>query len=178
MKEISNTANHGLRLMVFAGLLLIMLSACATLPEQPAPGAQPVELTPLPSPTAYPAPQEPPASPTWEARPIATPPAGLELAPTREDPLQGEAPRDIMDDVLQDAMQRSGAGLESITVLRAEAVEWPDGSLGCPSPGVEYLQVVTPGYWIELQIGDIKYDYRATQSGNFRLCENALPVKP
>lgn len=178
MKERSNSINHGLMPIVLAGLLLITLSACATLPEQPAPGAQPVELTPLPSPTAYPAPQELRAAPTWEARPIATPPAGAELAPTREDPLMGEAPREIIDAVLQDAMQRAGAGLESITVLRAEAVEWPDGSLGCPSPGVEYLQVVTPGYWIELQVGETKYDYRATQSGNFRLCENALPLKP
>jgi hypothetical protein len=57
-------------------------------------------------------------------------------------------------------------------------VEWPDGSLGCPQPGVEYLQVITPGFWVELQVGEVKYDYRATQSGALRLCENLLPTKP
>lgn len=33
-----------------------------------------------------------------------------------------------------------------LEIVRIEPVEWRDSSLGCPQPGMEYLQVITPGY--------------------------------
>ncbi len=38
-----------------------------------------------------------------------------------------------------------------IDVADVTPVTWPDSSLGCPAPGMMYLQVLTPGYRIRLR---------------------------
>ena len=42
---------------------------------------------------------------------------------------------------------------ESIEVDTVKAVEWRNSSLGCPKPGVAYLDVVTPGHKVVLRVG-------------------------
>lgn len=44
--------------------------------------------------------------------------------------------------------------LADIAVDTVRAVEWRDSSIGCPQPGEAYLQVITPGHKITLQVGD------------------------
>jgi hypothetical protein len=83
----------------------------------------------------------------------------------------GEVPADLLGQILADAAQRSGVDVASIVVERGEAVEWSDGSLGCPRPGMVYLQVITPGYHVVLQAGGSSYDYRADERGRFLLCQ-------
>jgi hypothetical protein len=82
----------------------------------------------------------------------------------------GEVPVDLMDKIRADAAQRSGVAVASIVEQVGQAVEWPDGSLGCPKPGVAYLQVITPGYHVVLVAGVGSYDYRANDRGHFFLC--------
>jgi len=36
-------------------------------------------------------------------------------------------------------------------------MNWPDSSIGCPQPGVSYLQVVTPGTVVMLRAGSKAY---------------------
>jgi hypothetical protein len=55
-------------------------------------------------------------------------------------------------------------------VVRVTAKTWSDASLGCPEPEMMYAQVLTPGYQIILEAGGTHYDYRADQSGYFKLC--------
>ncbi|MGH8165958.1 MAG: hypothetical protein ACREQ1_01895, partial [Woeseiaceae bacterium] len=31
-----------------------------------------------------------------------------------------------------------------LEILRIDAIEWRDSSLGCPDPGMNYMQVITP----------------------------------
>lgn len=69
-------------------------------------------------------------------------------------------------------MQRTGAERQAVSVTRDEAVTWPDGSLGCPQPGMVYPQVLIDGYWVVLALGETSYDYRADERGRFLLCEN------
>jgi len=57
-----------------------------------------------------------------------------------------------------------------ITVLEAEAVEWPDASLGCPQPDMMYAQVITPGYRIVLEAGGKAYEYHTDQRQAVVLC--------
>jgi len=45
--------------------------------------------------------------------------------------------------------------------VSAEAVEWPDASLGNPQPGMVYAQVVTPGYKIILSARGQQYEYHS-----------------
>jgi hypothetical protein len=42
--------------------------------------------------------------------------------------------------------------------VRAESVEWPDTSLGCPEPNKAYAQVITPGYRVVLRVGEREYE--------------------
>jgi hypothetical protein len=53
-----------------------------------------------------------------------------------------------------------------IAVTRVEATEWPDASLGCPQPGRMYIQVITPGWRIQLTADGRSVIYHANQSGS------------
>lgn len=88
----------------------------------------------------------------------------------------GEVPEDLLASIRADAAARAGIDVDSPTVIRAEAVAWPDGSLGCPQPGVVYTQALVPGYWVVLSQGGREYDYRATARGYFRRCDSRNPV--
>src|SRR5262245_19908133 len=41
--------------------------------------------------------------------------------------------------------------VDSIELDKAEAVDWPDASLGCPEKGMMYAQMLTPGYRVSLK---------------------------
>jgi hypothetical protein len=73
-----------------------------------------------------------------------------------------------------DAARRADVPTESVRVVSATAETWPDGSLGCPTPGSGLAAVITEGYRLALQAGDHTYDYRITQNidgrTHMRLC--------
>jgi hypothetical protein len=50
----------------------------------------------------------------------------------------------------RETLRTAGVDPSPLAVTRAEPVTWPDSSLGCRQPGIQYLQVLTPGYRIEL----------------------------
>jgi len=52
-------------------------------------------------------------------------------------------------DRARETLQTAGVDSSLLTVTRAEPVTWPDSSLGCPQPAIQYLQVLMPGYRIE-----------------------------
>lgn len=64
---------------------------------------------------------------------------------------------------------------DEVTVIRAQQVMWNDASLGCPSGGVSYIQVLTPGYWVVLEAEDTEYDFRSADDGEFRRCDGGAP---
>jgi hypothetical protein len=71
----------------------------------------------------------------------------------------------------EDLAKRLEMETAAIEVVRVEAVVWPDTSMGCPRPGMRYLQVPQDGLLIVLQAGDKQYEYH---SGGVRppfLCE-------
>jgi hypothetical protein len=65
-----------------------------------------------------------------------------------------------------------------IWVLEARAVTWPDGSLGCPQPGMAYIQVLVDGALVRLLVGDRAYEYHSGGSRAPFLCENPAPAPP
>ncbi len=95
----------------------------------------------------------------------------FQTAPTTGSPVTGEVPAGVMAAATADLAKRTGLDPSTFTVVRSEQVQWPDGSLGCRVPGQMYTQVVTPGYWIVIEAGGTSYDYRATETGVVRLCE-------
>ena len=58
-----------------------------------------------------------------------------------------------------DLAERLGLPESEIEVTAAYLVSWPDASLGCPEPGMQYAQVVTDGAVIELTANDTVYSY-------------------
>lgn len=56
-----------------------------------------------------------------------------------------------------------------IKVQGAEAVEWRDGSLGCPEKGKVYTQAIRPGFRIKLRISDRVYHVH-TAGKQARIC--------
>ena len=69
-----------------------------------------------------------------------------------------------------DAARRSGLPVSQLKVVTLESVTWPDGSLGCPRPGMAYTQALVPGYRVRLQVGTEVWDYHASERGAIVLC--------
>jgi hypothetical protein len=72
----------------------------------------------------------------------------------------------------QDLAQRLDIDPDQIEVVEAKAVVWPDSSLGCPQPGMAYLQVLQDGLLIRLKVGDKIYNYHSGGNRPPFLCEN------
>ena len=108
----------------------------------------------------------------------ARPPVMAPSTPAEPQPDNPSSVRHV-DPALQSFVNRAVADLArrrdvdaaAITVLEARAVVWPDGSLGCPRPGVEYTQVVQEGVLIRLQLGGRTYAYHGGGSRMPELCE-------
>jgi hypothetical protein len=58
-----------------------------------------------------------------------------------------------------------------ITVVAVEETEWRDSSLGCPKPGMNYLQVITPGYKITLEAQGKRYEYHSDTNRRVVRCD-------
>ncbi len=52
-----------------------------------------------------------------------------------------------------------------IVVVSFEVVEWPDGCLGLGQPDEACLAVITPGWRVELQVGEARYQLRTSELG-------------
>lgn len=58
-----------------------------------------------------------------------------------------------------DLAARLGVAAADIATTLAEAVQWPDASLGYPQPGMAYIQVITPGVRFVFTVGGKSYEY-------------------
>lgn len=105
-------------------------------------------------------------------------PPPFQSVPPSTAPVVGEVPAAIMDAARADLATLTGLDPATFATIRAEQVIWSDGSLGCPVPGRSYIQVVTPGFWIQLQAGGKTYDYRSSTAGPVRRCDLAAPKPP
>jgi hypothetical protein len=113
----------------------------------------------------------PGASPALSPAQFATlvpSPTGAEL-PAETPPLVTDIPASLLDAMLQQASDLSSMPVSELTIERAEAVTWNDGSLGCPEPGMMYTQALVDGYWVVIRAGEAVYDFRGSGT-RFRLC--------
>ena len=51
-------------------------------------------------------------------------------------------------------------------LVELAAVEWGDASLGCPEPGMMYVQVITPGFSFRFNHDERVYEYHTSQDGS------------
>ena len=78
-----------------------------------------------------------------------------------------------------DLAQRLGVTEASIVPVSSSLVIWPDTSMGCPLPGMQYAQVLQDGSLIELESAGLVYRYH---TGGDRvtpfLCDQPLATPP
>ena len=66
---------------------------------------------------------------------------------------------------------------DEIEVVRAERVTWPDGSVGCPRPGMRYTQALVPGCFVQLRAAGRLWNYHGGR-GMPRLCDSPAERLP
>ena len=81
-------------------------------------------------------------------------------------------PESIIEPIVLDAATRLGVDPSAITIVDAHPETWPDGSLGCPQPGMMYTQALVEGYQVIVEANGTQLDYRGGGGGGFQLCEN------
>ena len=140
---------------LLVAIVTLLLAACAAGTGQPPESAD--EPSAEASATDRPMRSDVPAQPVPSAS-----------APT----VVGEVPEELLGQILTNAAEHADVEVDAIDVVRAEAVTWNDGSLGCPEPGMMYTQALVDGYHVVLDADGTELDYRATTNGDFRLCEN------
>jgi hypothetical protein len=101
-----------------------------------------------------------------EPVPPSTSPTLTEETP----PVKSEMPQKILEPILKEAAALAKIPREQLVIVRAEAVVWNDGSLGCPEPGMMYTQALVNGYWVIIDAGRQRYDFRVGSGGSFLLC--------
>jgi hypothetical protein len=107
-------------------------------------------------------------------------PGPIVLAPQQPTPAAPAGQPAVIDPALRpivaaaviDLARRLNIDQGSITVLEGRAVVWPDGSLGCPRPGMVYPQVQQDGALIRLSAQGREFRYHSGGSRPVFLCEN------
>ena len=97
-----------------------------------------------------------------------------------EKPTEGSQPMlPQVSEAIVDLAGRLGVAPQQLEVVSVEAVVWPDGSLGCPQPGMLYPQVVQDGMRIRLAVAGVIYEYHSGERRAPFLCSNpAEPAPP
>lgn len=142
------------------------------------PAATSPTSTPASTPTTA-APSTPPlSSPGTKAPPqfdgATTPATGSLYAPGTID----TALSPWIDAATADLADRLGVDPGTIPPISAVLVSWPDSSIGCPQPGMQYLQVVTDGAVIELEADGAVYRYHGGGDRTPFLCPTPITAAP
>jgi len=88
--------------------------------------------------------------------------AGCQAAAPASDP--------VADLARETLASKLGVPQERISVVSVAAVDWLDGSLGCPQPGMSYLTVVSPGHKVMLEVDGRAYAVHEAK-GRAIVCE-------
>ncbi|GAG38203.1 unnamed protein product, partial [marine sediment metagenome] len=99
------------------------------------------------------------------------------LTNLEEDLSQHRVIESVVDYAQLDAAKRSGVPVDQVRIVRVKAMTWPDTSLGCPEPGMTYLQVLTPGFLIVVKAGDRRFEYHTDEESKVVLCEQGRPIE-
>src|SRR5262249_31257363 len=108
------------------------------------------------------------ASPTNES--IVTSPTDSTPMPIEEtSPLKTGVPKGILDPILKEAATLANVPREQLVIVRAEAVVWNDGSLGCAEPGMQYTQTLVNGFGVVINAAGKTYVLGVSGDGTLRL---------
>lgn len=75
---------------------------------------------------------------------------------------------------IEDDLAARGVTAEP-TLISSENVSWPDGSLGCATPGQMYTQAVVDGMRVVVEADGTSFDFRFGADAKPTLCEGYTP---
>jgi hypothetical protein len=115
------------------------------------------------------------AAPTSTSTPLAASPLTV-VAVTEETTVAPSASIDpalqpLVDQAVADLASRLKIDASKIETMSAQSISWPDGSLGCPRPGMAYTQVMVDGTLIQLSANGTTYSYHSGGSRAPFLCQ-------
>lgn len=151
-----NVGRGNLFRVAFLGGMVLLMAGCG--PEiSPEIASERVSVTET---------QADPTSPAeGEATPMTAP------LPTPSDPTL----QNLVEKTREDLSKRLSISAAQISLVEVAEVEWSDSSLGCPQAGMDYLQMITPGYRILLGANGQQYEYHSNRAAYFVYCESAMP---
>jgi hypothetical protein len=100
--------------------------------------------------------------------------AGQLPAPSGQPLDVSEVPGELLDKMRAQLATEQGVNAGDVKVVSAQSVNWPNGALGCPKPGVMYTQAIVPGYRVELEAGGKRFTYHASTRGAIKRCEGRI----
>ncbi|HTP06669.1 MAG TPA: hypothetical protein VMP08_00355 [Anaerolineae bacterium] len=147
---------------------IVMLAAC----EPPQPPRNFINTEQPPSAAPQSSPLVIPTNQTLTPLPLQ-----LSVVPTPEPTMPASSQvesglQPLIEIAITDLANRLSINRESIEVVSAQTVVWPDRSLGCPQPGMVYPQVLAEGYHIELSVKGEVYSYHGGEGRGPFLCES------
>jgi len=183
----------------FVALMAIVLAACAAPASDVQGGAEPVETSSVTSGDdsqdngaaqdeqtaagyqAGNAAQQPPSTasdeiPAQGVEPTEEEGDDVDLPPSDEgngaEPIVEEEPAypGPVAFAIADLSNRLGIDDSTITLVSFQAKIWPDGGLGCPQPGVAYMQVPVDGALIVLSVDGREFRYHSGGARDPFLC--------
>lgn len=159
-------------------VLAALLAACAPpaaghnqITPTEAPASPTLIHTPTPSPTLAAWPQRAATGIPAPTFPPLTLPAPTQMTPAAPQSFAVPADDPTVQKAVADLAARLGIAPDAITVLSVEAVTWPDSSMGCPQPGMVYLQVLVEGLRIHLSAEGTLYEYHSGWDLDPFLCQ-------
>ncbi len=152
------------KLMMAALCSVLLLAACgapATVTSVP---TQPPSILPTQPPSVLPT-QAPSVLPTQPPSPLPDVKPGGGLITRPEADIWKNAPAAALQ-ARGDLVNRLHIDPDTITLVTAEKMEWPDGCLGVQTPGVMCTMMITPGYRVVLEVGGKQYEFHTNESGD------------
>lgn len=115
-----------------------------------------------------------PPLPQSEGTPSPVEESTAQMTPTLPVPEDAKL-QNLIAKMEEDLANRLAISTDEISLVEMIEVEWSDSGLDCPQPGMDYLQVITPGYRIVLEAGGQSYEYHTNRDTYFVFCENTVP---
>jgi hypothetical protein len=106
-------------------------------------------------------------APAVEASETTAEPSEAIVTPEIEIPADAES---IVELAITDLAQRLGIEISAIAIVLNKPITWPDATLGCPKPGMDFSPVETPGYILQLSVDGHIYTYHSDDVNRIILC--------
>ncbi len=87
-----------------------------------------------------------------------------------------DAAAKLVADITTDLSTNLGIDSSEVTFKSITEVQWRDSGLGCPQPGMSYLQVITDGFQIILTVNSQDHYYHTRGTTTFIYCANPSQI--